>query len=314
MFGTELGLKHLCGSEKWYVDGTFGTAPRQFTQLFVIRAAVDDVYATCVYAFLPNKLQSSYEEVFTAVLNSCCDEYGLTPDPTSVSCDFELGIHNAIKTMLGSHVSIQGCFYHLTQSTWRKIQSEGLSVLYQNDDSVKQFCGMLDGLAFLPTDRVSEGMRYLRTITPEGLEDLVEYFDCNYVSGSYQSTRGPRGIVRFRRTNTPKFAVDTWNVHQVTVNDGSRTNNVCESWNNSFCHLVGHKNPGLWHTIKCLQKDQVNMLTELERLRQGNPTVKRVRKGTKLHQQKLKTLCLEISRDEKQLPEFLQSVGHCVRF
>lgn len=313
VFGTELGLRHMCDSDKWYIDGTFGTAPRQFKQLFVIRAAVNDVYATCIYGFLPNKLQSTYEEVFAAVLNSC-DGYDLIPDPTTISCDFEIAIHNAIKSMLGAHIRIQGCFYHLTQSTWRKIQNEGLSVLYKTDESVKHFCGMLDGLAFLPTDRVQEGMRHLRTIVPEQLEDIVEYFDANYVSGPYKSTRGPRGIIRVVRSNNPKYSLDSWNVYEETMMDGSRTNNVCESWNNGFCHLVGHKNPGLWHTIQCIQKDQMNVLTELERARQGDPTKKRVRRETKQLQQKLKTLCQQMSLGEKSVSEFLQVIGCIVRF
>ena len=61
--------------------------------------------------------------------------------------------------MFGAGVWIQGCFYHLTQSTWRRVQQEGLSVRYKEEDEIKQFCRMLDGLAFLPPERVSERMK-----------------------------------------------------------------------------------------------------------------------------------------------------------
>src|SRR6218665_699646 len=50
----------------------------------------------------------------------------------------------------GQQVNVTGCFYHLTQSTWRKIQELGLSVAYRDNKTLKHFCGMLDGLAFLP--------------------------------------------------------------------------------------------------------------------------------------------------------------------
>ncbi|XP_052256537.1 uncharacterized protein LOC127861860 [Dreissena polymorpha] len=170
------------------MDGTFGTAPKQFKQLFIIRPAVSDVFVTCVYAFLPNKQQSTYEEVFDAVMDAC-DGYELTPNPTSVSCDFEISIHRAINIMLGPQVNIQGCFYHLMQPTWRKLQSDDLSVLYKEDDSIKHFCGMSDGLAFLPTDCVQEGMRYLRSVEPEELLEILEYFDTYYVSCPYYSTQ-----------------------------------------------------------------------------------------------------------------------------
>lgn len=312
VFATELGLKHLCDSSHWFVDGTFGTAPRQFTQLFVIRAEVNDVTLTCVYAFLPDKQQSSYEEVFIAVLNAC-DAVQLTPDPAVLTCDFELGIHGAVASMLGCHVRIQGCFYHLTQCTWRRVQSEGLSTLYKEDDEVKQYCGMLDGLAFLPPSRVQDGMRYLKTVTPPALEDLTEYFDTNFVSGPYKSVMGARGRITLQRTS-PKYAIDKWNVNQVTLEDGSRTNNKCEAWNNSFSHLVGHKNPGLWHTIQCIQKDQLNVITEVERVRQGAPTRKRVRRETRNLQDRLKQLCQDFDAGEKDVRDFLRAVGHSVRF
>ena len=57
----------------------------------------------------------TYGEAFTAILNAC-DERNLIPSPTSITCDFEIAIHNAIQTMFGAGVRIQGCFYHLTQS------------------------------------------------------------------------------------------------------------------------------------------------------------------------------------------------------
>ncbi|XP_052280707.1 uncharacterized protein LOC127878207 [Dreissena polymorpha] len=312
IFGTELGLKHLCDSDRWYMDGTFGTAPKRFKQLFIIRAAVSDVYATCVYAFLPNKQQSAYENVFGAVMDAC-DRYELTPNPTSVSCYFEISIHRAINTMLGPQISIQGCFYHVTQSTWRKLQSDGLSVLYKEDESIKHFCGMIDGLAFLPTDCVQEGMRYLRSVVPEELSEILEYFD-TYVSGPYQSTRGSRGVIKVTRTNNPRYPVDMWNVNEATLNDEVRTNNICESWNNGFAYLVGQKNPSLWYCLSSIQKDQINVLTELERLRQVDQVKKRVRREVKQYQQKLKSLCQQFSKGKTTVSAFLQALGHLIRF
>ena len=141
-------------------------------------------------------------------------------------------------------VNIQACFYHLTQSTWRRIQELGLTTLYKEDDDVKLFCGMLDALAFLQVERVRDGMRHLKTVIPDGVYDLVEYFDSMYVSGPFRSLR-VGGMLRMRRTGEPRFPLDTWNIHQTTVDDGHRTNNICESWNNGFSRLVGHKHPSL---------------------------------------------------------------------
>lgn len=39
------------------------------------------------------------------------------------------------------------------------------------EEEIKHFVGMLDGLAFLPLAVVEEGMEFLKTATPEGLEN-----------------------------------------------------------------------------------------------------------------------------------------------
>ena len=311
VFATERGLRCLCSADQWFMDGTFGAAPRQFQQLFIIRAMEDNIPVTCVYAFLPSKEQSAYEDVLSAVMLSC-NNMGLDPEPSTVSCDYELAIHNAVRSTIGD-VNIQACFYHLTQSTWRRIQELGLTTLYKEDDDVKLFCGMLDALAFLPVDRVKDGMRHLKTVIPDGVYDLVEYFDSTYVSGPFRSLR-VGGMLRMRRTGEPRFPLDTWNVHQTTVDDGHRTNNICESWNNGFSRLVGHKHPGLWHTIQCIQTDQLSALTELERIRLGDPEVRHVRRETKRLQKRLKTNCDQFLRGQKTIPEFLQAVGLNIRF
>ena len=132
--------------------------------------------------------------------------------------------------------------------------------------------------------------------------------------GPLKAIPGARGLIRMQRTNSPRFAIDKWNVNAVTLEDGHRTNNVCESWNNAFNKLIGHKNPGLWHVISCIQKDQLAVITELERIRIGDPAKKQNRRHTGTLQQRLKTLCEKLNSNEKTLPEFLHAVGHCIRF
>ena len=74
---------------------------------------------------------------------------------------------------------------------------------------------------------------------PEELTAVLQYYDSTYVTESYRSVMGPGGVLRFRRV-PPIFAPDTLDVHEATMTDGHRTNNVCESWNNGFKQLVGH--------------------------------------------------------------------------
>ena len=180
-------------------------------------------------ALLPHKSNDTYKKVFTAILNAC-ENYNIIPYPTVVSCDFEQAIHKAILSTFG-HVRIQGCFFHLTQSTWRRIQEEGLAGRYREDEDAKHFCGMLAGLAFLPPNQVIEGMAFLRTRIPDGFEGVVDYFDSNYVNGPLTATRLPGGRMRLARCTSPRYGIQVWNVYQATMDGTGRTNNVCESWN-----------------------------------------------------------------------------------
>ena len=61
-----------------------------------------------------------------------------------------------------SQVTIHCCFYHLTQSTWRKIRELGLATVYKENEDIKIFCAMVDSLAFLPLEDISDGMNYLK--------------------------------------------------------------------------------------------------------------------------------------------------------
>ena len=45
------------------------------------------------------------------------------------------------------------------------------------------FCGMVDGLAFLPIYSINPEMGYLIEIVPFELTELLDYFDETYVSG-----------------------------------------------------------------------------------------------------------------------------------
>ena len=54
------------------------------------------------------------------------------------------------------------------------------------DEDVKLFCGMTDGLTFLPENGVPDGMAYVDDNIPNGLESLLQYSDGIYVSGIYR--------------------------------------------------------------------------------------------------------------------------------
>ena len=46
---------------------------------------------------------------------------------------FELAIINAVKNILGNHIAINWYFYHLCQSTHKKLQKLSLETIYKED-------------------------------------------------------------------------------------------------------------------------------------------------------------------------------------
>lgn len=117
------------------MDGNFAMAPAGFLQLYVIRVPLGDITASTVYAQLQRKTQDTYEELLHAVLDRC-HELNQCPDPNTVIVDFEQSIIQAIAVVLGPDTNTQGCFYHLTQSTWRKVQELGLTNQCRNDENL----------------------------------------------------------------------------------------------------------------------------------------------------------------------------------
>jgi len=156
VFATDNCLKYLTEASTWYMDGNFSMAPLIFQQLYVIRVKVNGVFITAAFILLKNKTESSYEEMLQIIIHKCA-ERNLFPDPQIINVDFEKAVINAIKTVIGEDVQIQGCFFHLCQSTHRKIQQLGLEQLYRSNEEFSHFCGMLDSLAFLPINDINTG-------------------------------------------------------------------------------------------------------------------------------------------------------------
>ncbi|KAF0766389.1 DDE Tnp4 domain-containing protein [Aphis craccivora] len=58
----------------------------------------------------------------------------LQRNPQIINLDFEKATLHVIQCVFGEHVHIQGCFYHLSQNTYRKIQEVGFQAKYKTDE------------------------------------------------------------------------------------------------------------------------------------------------------------------------------------
>ena len=112
-------LSLLQESLSWYADGTFKVVPEQFFQLYTIHAEKGSTIIPCIYALLTKKTQATYKKLFTKIL-----EINPELNPFLIMVDFEKAI-NAFEEKFLSVVL--GCFVHLSQNIYRKIQSAGLT-------------------------------------------------------------------------------------------------------------------------------------------------------------------------------------------
>ena len=73
----------------------------------------------------------------------------LTPDacPTHLIVDFEKAVINAFESHF-PQTQVKGCFFHLTQNVWRKIQELGLKKIDQQDPSFALQIRMIPAFAF----------------------------------------------------------------------------------------------------------------------------------------------------------------------
>ena len=136
----------------------------------------------------------------------------------------------------------------------------------------------------LPQEDVKEGMNQLMDQSPEYFQPMLTYFEHTYVRGPWHKTTSSSGNIMFVRTE-PRYPISLWNVHKATRKGKDKTNNQCESFNNSYKHLVGHTHPCLWVGIDTISQDIKMVEAQIQNYDAGIQPVKRVKKGIKLNKE-----------------------------
>jgi len=311
IFGTVEGMTNLSKSNTWYLDGNFSLAPKLFLQLYVIRVEVDGIFITAIYCLLQRKTSKTYKLLFRKLIEKCAEK-NLYLEPKYVHLDFENAVIKAVHKVFNREVIIRGCFYHLAQSTHRKVQALGLETLYREDNTFSIFCGMLDGLAFLPLTDVEQEMSYLKSIMSDTALDLVEYFDSTYVNGTFKRINCATNKIKFKKVQ-PIFPPSVWNVHDATLNDEHRTNNTNEGWNHRFSNLVGHNHPSIWTLIKKIRLEVAVDDTKIRQYNLGNIQPIKKRKITVKKQMILKKLCIDYKEKKRTIENFLEAISYNTR-
>ena len=230
IFASRKFLSILSECRHWYCDGTFKVVPDLFFQLYTIHAEKEGMVIPRVYALLLNKQESTYDSVFQKLLE-------IEPaqlNPFTVMVDFEKAAINALENNFISVIS--GCFFHLAQNIYRKVQTEGLAVNYREDNECALKIKMLPSLAFVPEMDVIDSFNLLMQDFPED----------NYIG-----KRLPNGSRRI-----PMFPIILWNMYSRVSNHQARTNNHVEGWHNAFQSTISCSHPSIGKLLTFLQREQ----------------------------------------------------------
>ena len=248
IFGTQRNLEMLQLSSVWLADGTFKTAPSLFTQVYVIHALrggpdlmKDGHLLPSLFVLLPNKTEATYTRMWEQVKLLCPQA-----EPAEMLMDFELAAINSFQNTWPAAV-VKGCFFHLTQNIWRKVQAVGMQAEYSQDQELAIRIRQIPALAFAAPHEVPALFDEVAALLPTPQANgLIQYFERTYIGrtlpgGGYQQAL---------------FPTEMWNHHFDTAFGLPRTTNAVEAWHRSFNATVGCHHPNIWKFISALKREQ----------------------------------------------------------
>lgn len=294
-FGTTTSLSILSKSSTLLGDGTFKITPSLFYQLYTVHALFCGRVIPCVYVLMPDKKLSTYQLVFDKIAELCP---GIQPEYFMV--DFEMAAIRAIR-MSFINTQVKGCFFHFSQCIYRKIQAVGLQSAYKNNSGLNLKMRMIAALAYLPVNKVEDGFEALAGILPDEMNDLVTYFEENFI-----------GIKRRNSRKPPIFNPQMWNMHELIQKDLPRTNNSVEGYHNRLQNAISCSHPTIFKFLKLLQKDHARNTSEIAQTSSGHPQVSQ-RKIYKDLTLRIKTV-LQTSSPEESVISTLERIAVNIRY
>lgn len=296
IFSTKKNLAHMARCDHWYADGTFNTAPQLFSQIYTIHAVRYHNVLPTVFILMANKTQTSYVRALTALKN-----LNSQLAPVSIMTDFEKAAMNAFRKVF-PQATQRGCFFHMSQCIWRKIQGCGLQSRYINDSKFALHVRQLAALAFVPEEDVLRSFEELIQSeyfieNYDDLQEVIDYFEDTWI-GRLQNNLTRRH---------PLFPIKIWNCHSASKQGLPKTNNSVEGWHRGFSTLLGVSHPTLWKFIDDLKREQKLNELKIEQYIAGQhpPKSRKIYRDTA---QKIEDLVYDY--ENRDLIDFLRGIAH----
>ncbi|KAL0810826.1 hypothetical protein ABMA28_010136 [Loxostege sticticalis] len=231
--------KYFCRVKEYFGDATFRT-PYPFSQLFTIHGALGDGstdtnVVPLVYALMSDKKETTYFALFD-ILKANFEDF----HPQKFHCDFEFAPSNALKAIFPD-VTLKKCYYHFTNSIWRKAKS----LQIKKNKRYRRIVGLCAALALLPQHLVIQGWTYVQEqandIQNENMTTFMRYMKRTWLkSDDY---------------------VSQWCVY----NERHRTNNVAESFHSRLNRLINKNYVTIFKLLHVLYEFSTNPVPKKRR-------------------------------------------------
>lgn len=266
VFSCLTNLEFLCSVDVVYMDGTFDFCTKYFMQFFTIHGFKNGHYVPLVFALLPRKTAEIYTDLFN-ILQDVCSVHNLIFSPKTVTIDFEMSIHKAVKEVwTGSNII--GCRFHLCQAWFRKIQQLGLAVDYNHDTEIGKYLKHFFGLQFLDPSEVEDCFR-------------SELLDANVLNGNVKQFTD-----YLLKTYISSDAIFPPLIWAAKSDSTCRTTNACESFHSDFNKSFYSCHPSIHQFVDILINFQCKTYVKIVSARKYE---KKIRKDVQLRQQYIKT-------------------------
>ncbi|CAB4404355.1 unnamed protein product [Rhizophagus irregularis] len=305
-------LEYLQKANYWIMDGTFKMVPTLFQQMYTIHALVggnnNSRVLPMVYALMTSKSKESYERLFQGLI-----EFGEENDqiliPPVIISDFEQASINAVQVEFPDSIQ-KGCFFHLCQNFWKKIQALELAAEYGESENFSIMLRHITALSFLPPSEIPSAFDQIKPLMPLNAIELVQYFEDNYVHGKIIRRRQLRNNQTVTR-NPPQFPPELWSVYELIENGYPRTQNVVEGWHQRWGSLIGRAHVGVYSIIDEMRKEQHQTELQVESIIRGEE-----RPHQRKHYVDRKNRLLNIynNRNDYSLLDFLRGIAHNISF
>ena len=244
VFGRRRTIRDMSRSQVWLMDGTFKSRPLITAQLYVIHYMQDGHVLPGVYTLMASRSEAAYGSLFEAIQEQL--PAARSTGPAHFSTDFELAAAVAFKNIFTNSTEAF-CFFHFSQSLWRKMQECGAAADYLREDNEElraQFHA-IPALPFVPTANVPAAYVELREHADERLDEVLDLLEDYYILGRR----------RGRGRTAPRYPPASWNAYQRTLDGINRTNNSSEAWNRRWNTIVGKKHPNIYAFLDTLKEE-----------------------------------------------------------